>query len=468
MATASKRPTDMRDEICCRSRRAPRSRTRRRQGQPIATSPYLQDSSTAARCRCRRPRRRRPARCRRPSPKRWRPAQDICRRADPDAASRLSHPADQAPGAGKAGQAPDAGKRKLPRPTRSAAELRCRPPTFPIPVTVLTGFLGAGKTTCSTGCSSDPALADTAVIINEFGEVAIDHLLVEQCLRRRHPAFRRLPVLHGARRTGRYAGRPRSTACRPAASAGWPASSSRPPGSPIRRRCCSRSWPIRRWSRRSGSTASSRWSTRSMPMATLDAHVEAVKQVAVADRIVVTKSDIAERQDRGAAGAAAAAQSRRRNPRRGRAVRRPVGRCSNAASTIQRPRPPTLPLARRGVVRRRRRTVIRLTIMPGMAMTMRPADMIAASLRCPSPRPAAAARGRLYLPRLLEATHGERLLRLKGIVELAEDGSRPLVRPRACSDLASAGPAAGLAGRDPRHPAGADCARHAGRLSSAA
>ncbi len=51
---------------------------------------------------------------------------------------------------------------------------------FPIPVRVVTGFLGAGKTTLLNRLLKDPALTDTAVIINEYGEVAIDHLLVEQ------------------------------------------------------------------------------------------------------------------------------------------------------------------------------------------------------------------------------------------------------------------------------------------------
>ncbi|GGF88597.1 ATP-binding protein [Azorhizobium oxalatiphilum] len=48
------------------------------------------------------------------------------------------------------------------------------------PVTLLTGFLGSGKTTLLNGWLKDPALADAAVIVNEFGDVGIDHALIAE------------------------------------------------------------------------------------------------------------------------------------------------------------------------------------------------------------------------------------------------------------------------------------------------
>ncbi|MGF0539635.1 CobW family GTP-binding protein [Agrobacterium sp. ES01] len=47
-----------------------------------------------------------------------------------------------------------------------------------VPVSIITGFLGAGKSTLLNRILKDPAMRDAAIIINEFGEVGIDHLLV--------------------------------------------------------------------------------------------------------------------------------------------------------------------------------------------------------------------------------------------------------------------------------------------------
>ncbi len=65
------------------------------------------------------------------------------------------------------------------KPVMTDAPARPRGPKPPIPVTVLTGFLGAGKTTLVNRMLRDAALANALVLVNEFGEIGIDHDLIE-------------------------------------------------------------------------------------------------------------------------------------------------------------------------------------------------------------------------------------------------------------------------------------------------
>jgi G3E family GTPase len=52
-----------------------------------------------------------------------------------------------------------------------------RPVATPIPVTVVTGFLGSGKTTLLQRLLVQPEARSAAVLIDEIGEIGLDHLL---------------------------------------------------------------------------------------------------------------------------------------------------------------------------------------------------------------------------------------------------------------------------------------------------
>jgi G3E family GTPase len=70
--------------------------------------------------------------------------------------------------------------RETMRPVDQSVE-RVPPDLSPtvLPTTVLTGFLGSGKTSLLRRALADPRFTDTAVIVNEVGAIAIDHYLVD-------------------------------------------------------------------------------------------------------------------------------------------------------------------------------------------------------------------------------------------------------------------------------------------------
>lgn len=164
---------------------------------------------------------------------------------------------------------------------------------FPIPVSVLTGFLGAGKTTLLNRLLKDPELTDTAVIINEFGDVAIDHLLVEKasdgvielsdgclCCTVRGELVDTLADLVDRLQTGRIERLARVVIETTGLADPVPVLQSIM-GHPALLHAFRLDGVITVVDAVNGS-------------ATLDAHVEAVKQVAVADRIVLTKADLVD------------------------------------------------------------------------------------------------------------------------------------------------------------------------------
>jgi G3E family GTPase len=161
------------------------------------------------------------------------------------------------------------------------------------PVTLLTGFLGSGKTTLLRRLLADPALGDTAVIINELGEVGIDHLLVEHlddqmvllksgcvCCTVRGELATAMRDLHSRRERGTMPPFRRLVIESTGLADPFPVLSTL------------KADPVLRHHFRSAGVITTVDAVNGMFQ--LDRHIESVRQVAIADVIVLTKTDLAE------------------------------------------------------------------------------------------------------------------------------------------------------------------------------
>lgn len=161
------------------------------------------------------------------------------------------------------------------------------------PITVITGFLGSGKTTLLSKLLRHPGMDKAAVIINEFGEVGLDHELVEKskeepilmesgclCCTLRTDLVETLHDLFGRRARGETIQFDRVVIETTGLADPAPIIHTLI-AEPLIGRCFHLDSVIATVDAATGGQ-------------TLDAHEESVRQAAVADRLLVTKTDIAD------------------------------------------------------------------------------------------------------------------------------------------------------------------------------
>jgi G3E family GTPase len=163
-------------------------------------------------------------------------------------------------------------------------------------VNLLTGFLGSGKTTLLKRMLDDPALADTAVLINEFGEIGLDHQLVERiddnmvllqsgclCCTVRGELADALRDLHSRRERGLIPPFSRVVIESTGLADPFPVLST------------IKADPVLRHHFRPGNVITTVDAVNGA--AQLDTYIESNRQAAIADRLVITKTDIADFSD---------------------------------------------------------------------------------------------------------------------------------------------------------------------------